>query len=47
MSNVEADVLEVTLLEADIDEGAVPEAALGDRDLQGFGKSAFRRHRCN
>src|SRR5262249_59390674 len=45
--DVEADVLEVALLEADVDEGAVPKAALGDRDLQGFGRSAFRRHHCD
>src|SRR5215471_5609769 len=41
--DVEADVLEVALLEADVDEGAVPKAALGDRDLQGFGGGSIRR----
>jgi hypothetical protein len=30
--DVEAGFLEITLLEADVDEGAVPEAALGDGD---------------
>lgn len=39
---VEAGLLEVALLEPDIDEGAVPEAALRDRDLQGFGAGVLR-----
>jgi hypothetical protein len=40
--NVEPGLLEVTLLEPDIDEGAVPEPALGDRYLQSFGAGAVR-----
>ena len=40
--NVEPGLLEITLLEPDIDEGAVPEPALGDRDLQSFGAGAVR-----
>jgi hypothetical protein len=31
------------VLEADVDEGAVPKAALGDRDLQGFGGGSICR----
>src|SRR5262249_26557784 len=38
---------EVALLEADVDEGAVPKAALGDRDLQGLGSGGIPRHNCN
>jgi hypothetical protein len=34
---IEACLLEVALFQADVDEGAVPESALCDRDLQGFG----------
>src|SRR5262249_49952192 len=40
--DVEAELLEVALLKAHVDECAVPETALRDRDLQGFGSGGFR-----
>jgi len=40
--DIEPGFLEVPLLQADIDEGAVPEAALRDRDLQRFRAGARR-----
>jgi hypothetical protein len=39
--DVEAELLEVALLKAHVDECAVPETALRDRDLQGFGRGGF------
>ena len=40
--DVEPFLLEVALLEPDIDERAVPEAALRDRDLQRLGRGVVR-----